>query len=113
MAARLFGAPDADRRAGHPPALVPYRTASVRAISRTLSVKRLSAAPCVNGTASVACASTFELGITSMTHNAKCVEPGFGSVRARIWPTHLRGSLAERIRYIWRAYWEWRARRAV
>jgi uncharacterized protein YjiS (DUF1127 family) len=48
-----------------------------------------------------------------MTHNTKCVEPGSGSASARIRRTHLRGLLAARIRHIWRAYWEWCARRAV
>src|SRR5262245_65507264 len=48
-----------------------------------------------------------------MTHNTKCVEPGSGPARARVRPPHLRGSVSARIRHIWRAYWEWRAHRAV
>ena len=48
-----------------------------------------------------------------MMDNKKCSAPASGSASEKIRPTHSRGSLAERIRHIWRAYWEWRARRAA
>jgi uncharacterized protein YjiS (DUF1127 family) len=58
-------------------------------------------------------ATASESGAAEMTKSTISRAPAPGSAISRLRPARVPGSVAVRVRYVWRSYWEWRTRRAT